>query len=341
MHKFTHIDAFYQVARYVEVTNENPECPERYKIREPVSYRGTVKLHGANAGVVCTPDALRPQSRSRAISVQDDNYGFAAFVAQDQVASAVRSLEAGVRERDDLSPDAALVLFGEWIGPGIQRGVAVNQLPARQWVLFGAKVFDDSDGRYIDAVGKLADRFVDIGIGSIFDGPSFELTVDFDSNESKEAAVKHATEVTAAVAAQCPWAHRFGVDGTGEGVVWTPAESFRGRSELFFKTKGDKHAVTKSKRERPKIAPEVLANIEAFLEFSLTEARLTQGLSVLTEMGLPHEMKSLGSYLKWVGQDVKRECALELEASQLEWKDVGKAVTARAKAFFLESLRVT
>ena len=98
MHKFTHIGAFYHVARHLETMRADSDFPERdletmradwdfperYLVTTPVRYRGTVKLHEANSGVHCTAGALIAQSRTREIAPGDDNYGFAAFVAQEQ-----------------------------------------------------------------------------------------------------------------------------------------------------------------------------------------------------------------------------------------------------------------
>ena len=338
MHKFTHVDAFYQVIRYVESLNADPECPERYKIRSPVSYRGTVKLHGSNAGVCCTLAGLTAQSRSRAITPEDDNYGFAQFVATEGVSAAIRSIEASIRDEHDVPPDATVVLYGEWIGPGIQRGVAINRLPTKQWVLFAVRVIHGEVDRYIDAVPMLGDTLSELQIYSIADGPRLSLTVDFADVASKTEALTRATEATNEIEEMCPWARRFEIAGTGEGIVWCPIGSHAGNSSLFFKTKGDKHKVTKSRDAKPKLDPEVLQGIDAFLEFAVTDIRLTQGLEALAEMGHPIGMRSMGHFLKWVGLDVKRECALELEENDLEWKQVSKAVTQRARAFFSEAV---
>ncbi len=339
MHKFTHVDAFYQVVRYVESLNADPECPERYKVRSPVSYRGTVKLHGSNAGVCCTAAGLSPQSRSRAITPGDDNYGFAHFVATEATSAAIRSIEASIREKKDVPPDAEIVLYGEWIGSGIQRGVALNHLPTKQWVLFAVRMIHGEIDQYIDAVPSLGDALSEVQIYAITDGPRPSLTVDFSDIASKMAALESATQATDEVEAMCPWAQRFGIEGTGEGIVWSPTGRHAGNSSLFFKTKGDQHKVTKSRDAKPKLDPEVLRSIDAFVEFALTENRLAQGLEALGEMGHPIGMRSMGHFLKWVGLDVKRECALELEENDLEWKLVAKAVTQRARGFFNEAVK--
>jgi len=334
MRKFTHIDAFYQVARYVESVNADADCPEHHKVRTPVTYRGTVKLHGSNAGVACSSEALVAQSRSRELSVADDNYGFAAFVAEPSVTNAIRQIELGIRTAHRVADDALVVLFGEWIGPGLQSGVALSRLATKQWVLFAVKVFSGEEEEYVDAVPSLADGFADIGIFSVADAPQYQLTVDFADPTSKERALEFATRATEEVEACCPWGKRFGIEGPGEGLVWVPMGAHWGNSSLFFKTKGDKHKVTKSRSAKPQLAPEVLHSVQAFVEFAVTENRLRQGVEALKEMGHALDMRSMGHFLKWVGQDVKRECALELESNALEWKHVTQGVTEEARRFF-------
>ena len=339
MKKFTHIDAFYQVARYVHQTNADNECPDAYKVRGQVSFRGSVKLHGTNAGVRCTPEALIAQSRTRALSTQSDNYGFAAHIAQPAVTSALRSIEAEIRENASLESDTALTLFGEWVGPGVQRGVALNELPARQWVLFAACEGEGDEACYLDAVPTLGERFAKENVFAIVDAPLYELVVDFEDASSCAAALEEATQLTEAVEAKCPWASRFGIEGVGEGIVWVPVGEHWGKSDLYFKTKGAKHQNTKRRIKAPQLTPEILEGIDAFVEFAVTSNRLEQGLGAVVESGCVLEMKSMGSFLKWMAQDVQRECALELETNGLEWKQVAKAVARRSRDFFKEEVQ--
>jgi hypothetical protein len=163
--------------------------------------------------------------------------------------------------------------------------------------------------------------------------------VDFADAASKEAAIAKATETTSEVEAECPWAARFGIAGTGEGIVWFPLGDHWGNADLFFKTKGDKHKKTKRNAARPQIAPEMLESVEAFVAFAVTENRLEQGLEAIQEAGHSVEMSSMPHFLKWMGQDVARECAAELEVNGLKWKDVSKAVTNRCRSFFITSVQ--
>ena len=106
---------------------------------------------------------------------------------------------------------------------------------------------------------------------------------------------------------------------------------------LYFKSKGVKHSVVKV-REKPTIAPEVLSSIAEFVEYAVTENRLDQGLEALDELGHPLEPKSTGKFIQWVIADVQKECSLELKKSKLDWKQVSKSVTTKAREFWQTKL---
>lgn len=336
MIKFSHIGQLHQVVQTVLARRKDGLDIGK------VSYRATVKLHGSNASVVCTPAGLRPQSRNRALTVEDDNLGFAAWALAPERVEAIRALEAELRSGIDLGDDRPLVLFGEWIGPGIQRKVAVSQLPERQWVLFALATRDDgAERKRWFSLPALGERFAELGVHSIADGPSWALDLDFGHRGSLELSADAIEDLTARVEARCPWAARFGVEGVGEGLVWAPQGEHFGDSELVFKSKGEAHQITrrdKGERKAAALDPALVASVEAFVEFAVTEARLEQGFDVLREQGLAIEMRSLGPYLQWIGNDVRRECAGELERSQLGWKQVSRKVSATAKAYFRKRL---
>ncbi|HKZ20316.1 MAG TPA: RNA ligase family protein [Acidimicrobiia bacterium] len=73
----------------------------------------TEKIDGTNAAVVIGDDgSIRAQSRKRFITPEDDNYGFAAWVRDNE--DELRALGPGVH-------------FGEWWGQGIQRRYGLNE----------------------------------------------------------------------------------------------------------------------------------------------------------------------------------------------------------------------
>lgn len=81
----------------------------------------TEKIDGTNAQVVVGEDgSVRAGSRNRWITPEDDNFGFARWVAEH--ADELRELGPGQH-------------FGEWWGAGIQRRYGITE---KRWSLFNA-----------------------------------------------------------------------------------------------------------------------------------------------------------------------------------------------------------
>lgn len=90
----------------------------------------TEKIDGTNAQILIGEDgSIRAGSRTRWITPQDDNYGFAAWV------------EKHAEELKTLGPGRH---FGEWWGAGIQRGYGLKEkrfslFNVSRWALYGTE----------------------------------------------------------------------------------------------------------------------------------------------------------------------------------------------------------
>lgn len=331
MLKFTHIKAIYNVVKHLRVSEERP--------LPTVQYRGTVKLHGTHAAVECSASELRPMSRERYISIQSDNAGFAVFCSGHRQQASIRAIEARLRILSKANVDDVITIYGEWCGPGIQKGVALNSLKERQFVIFAAtksqKSFEQFE--YIE-IWPFKNEFADTSIYSIFDAPTWLISINFDDELAYEQALNKVEKITLEVEAQCPYATIFGVTGIGEGIVWTPINEYFGRSDLFWKSKGPKHREVKSKGSKPLMQAEQLASVEAFVEYALTEVRLMKGIDHVKALGKPIEMESTGIFLKWLADDIIRECADELAENSLEWKFAARYINTRAITFWKKAI---
>ncbi len=333
MIKFTHIENLHTAARYAKEF-----------IAGEVKFRGTVKLHGTNSSVACTPDGLQAQSRNRKITSNDDNAGFATFVERKEMRKLIREMETVIRKQFKVTQDTPVTIYGEWIGPGIQNGVAITKLQERHWVLFAAKAGTGDDSKYLDLmeVRELHEMIweTEEKVYTVFEVGTYSNTIDFGLGASVEQAIEHMDRLTEAVEEQCPYAKYHDIEGMGEGIVWVPLGKHWGNSDLCFKTKGEKHKqVNKAKRNKPTLDPEVIESVDKFVDYALTENRLNQGIEYLKEMKSPITMQSTGDFLKWIGGDVKRECRLELQDNDLKWTQVAKAVNMKARDFFVEKTR--
>ena len=313
MEKFTSIESFKHAIAKVRRYYNNLGQPY-----PTIEYRGTVKIHGTNASVHRTNTGeLIVQSRERILNITSDNAGFCMFIEQNK--DAVTNLFARFNPSDDV------VLYGEWCGGNIQKGVAVTQLE-KHWVLFSVKV----NGEYKDLNPTVHDNEHKIfNIGQI---PDYHVTVDF---MNPEPASNILSDLTLAVEKECPWGKFRGVEGIGEGLVWTPMNDI-GISDIWFKTKGLLHKGNdKTKVPKIKISDEKLASIRELADEILPEWRLEQGISYLRENNLDIIPQNTSHYLKWIMQDIHKECMETIVASGFEWKQIQGQLTTMARQFYL------
>lgn len=309
-------------------------------------FEGTIKLHGTNAGLRRYKKKYQAQSRNNIVDVGNDNAGFAAFVESvpkenwDKLFNlAAQWWREGKLDQDhsyDPRPHAQdITFYGEWIGKGIQKNAGVCEIPDKQWVIFGLCI----DGNWTTTrPSSHGFGLYDAGlrkhnVHDILDAETFVVDIDFSN---PEAAIPELMKRTDIVAEKCPWAKRFGINGPGEGIVWK-AREWPCETDFWFKTKNKKFMASAPKKTIA-VNPEKVRNIEECVDVVLTENRLSQGLDYLSEQNLDLEPKNIGTFLMWVAKDVKKEESDTIAANNLEWKEVHKAVSKRAREFILERI---
>lgn len=290
----------------------------------PIRYRGKIKLHGTNASVRVNDKKIRSQSRTQIITPDNDNAGFAKWVEI---------------HRDFFINLTNCTVFGEFCGPGIMKGTAINGIPNKVFAIFAIMIGDDTQSAVMvtepaEIEQMLGDRPNDVYILP-WQGEEFE--VHYSDKNSLQNLVDQLNKVVEEIEPNDPWVKAtFGIDGICEGVVYVPGAGKRitrkQYSDLAFKAKGEKHKVNQNKEKKAVVIdPTVAASVSEFVQLFATEARFEQGLSVVGST----EMKNMGSFLKWVAQDVLKESADELEASKLEWSQVEKSIQSAARSFFI------
>ena len=299
-----------------------------------LKYRGTIKLHGTNSGIVFyfqTDEVyVSFQSRENIITPLKDNAGFASrhypiFSVEENIEALFNA--AGIEPKNG----DVIEVFGEWIGKGIQKTVAISQLD-KMFVIFAVKVNDVWLNRDIVAKFKLPE----LNIHNIYDAPTYTIEIDFEHPELAQNAM---IDITIDVETSCPFAKLFGVEGIGEGVVWGPDDSNDPKynsSKFWMKIKGEKHAVKSKVTTLAPIDVEKVNNVAEFVNLVVTTPRLEQGLDKMRENNIVFERKNIGYFLKWVADDVFKEEMDTLLASGLTTKDVGGAISNKAKVFFFE-----
>lgn len=297
-------------------------------VRPTIKFRGTVKLHGTNGGVRVHGTSVVAQGRNRALSIQSDNFGFAHFVAGNEVNFMMLVAIAAQSLQDEVT------LYGEWCGQGIQKAVAVAALP-KMFVVFAA--YNHSTESWIDIhdIKPTPAELAHLNARNIFlvtQAPTFEVEIDFNN---PTPAAELISEFTLQVEHCCPFGKVLGTEGLGEGIVWT---SYDYPVRITFKSKGEKHKKAGSERRHVEVDPEKVANISALVDLLLPEWRLEQGFSYLRENNIPVANTSTGHYLKWIAQDVLKEEQDRIAANPYPWKEIQGSIMVRAKAYFFDHL---
>lgn len=303
-------------------------------------FRGKIKLHGTNAGVYIAKTesgvVVLPAKRSGLIPEGQDNAGFAAWLRQPEVTS----FFAGIHNSE--SPlEVPMTVFGEWAGPGVQKGDAVSLIDKKRFFVFSVSVegktySDPSLILDLLTVGNLSQKPDDV---RILPWGTDEYTVNFMSTDSISSFVEEANRLVAELETVDLYIRAdFGVHGPGEGYVFYDID--HQDMALTFKAKTARHMTNGvSNVKSVSIDPIVAEGAANFAKEFVSRPRVDQAIYELFSGDISKAtIRDTGAFLKWVNSDVHKESKAALEASGLTWESVQKAVSETAKFEFFKRL---
>lgn len=204
---------------------------------QSISLTGTVKIHGTHGDILITANNdIQLLSRNDKVTPAVDSYGFLQFVGATRLS--ILALKQQIHARFlKLNPkakildDHPLIIAGEWIGPKIQKDVAVSALPIRYFVIISIRINGEwqPDELYSDIENKSA------CIVNVSRGGYFHETIRL---KNPEPALAKMQALANAVEEECPFAKTFGIIGLGEGIVWKPAAPLCHDAKYWLKLKG-------------------------------------------------------------------------------------------------------
>jgi hypothetical protein len=311
------IGLFHNVVRTMAFLHERDGMP-----LPKVCYRAKVKLHGTNCAVQVQEDGVFAQSRTGMLTLPSgDRKGFARWVEDHRA------------YWENLAPGT--VVFGEWCGPGIEKGMAISQVSTKVFAVFAIQQGESLINDPLQLAALLPTGApTNLHVLPWYKTP---IVVDYAHRGALDLVVATISAWVLEVETEDPWVKKtFGVSGVGEGLVFYPVgEHSTGDpaelSLLMFKAKGEKHRSAGTKKA-VQVDAEVVASVDEFSVLMVTDARLQQGVS--EACGGVLEMRRMGKLLQWVTADVQKESVAELEASGLTWQQVVKAVQARAREWY-------
>jgi tRNA-binding EMAP/Myf-like protein len=324
----------------IQLMSHWPDIESLFNVRKNmvnprvVRYIPKVKLDGTNAGIQLYNGEFSTQSREQIITPESDNMGFSrwAFENGDYFKS--------------LPFQEHVTIFGEWCGTGIQKRCSISKIGKKVFCVFAIQ-YHKKHGTFLDinpeTIKAVLPSHPDIHVIP-FHGEPIEL--NYMDVEILRTQAEKVNQLVSEVEACDPFVKTtFGVEGLGEGVVMYPlvkgfdtAEPMLVNrvdyTELVFKAKGEEHKVVKTK-QAAQVDPEVVKSIDEFVELTVTENRLQQ-FAGKVEL----DVKKTGDFVKLLSQDVFKECTAELEASNMNWKQVAAAVSIKARNWWLAKCNI-
>jgi hypothetical protein len=293
-----------------------------------VKFKGTVKIHGTNAAACFNAqDGIYTQSRNNPFNIDtapDSHMGFTFFVKKNE--AKFREFFLDIFAGEGISPaEFTASIYGEWAGKGIQKGVGIAELE-KAFYIFGVKISKPSDPEFNSYWVGYDYRDNDNRIFNIDDFGTYEVEVDF---KMPALATEEFVRITEEVEKECPVAKHFGVSGIGEGLVWSA--EYNG-SVHRFKTKGQKHSVSKVKTLVP-VDVEKLNSIQEFVNYAVTDNRFEQSVKEVFGEDTP-EIKRMGDLIRWNINDIMSEEIDTMSENGLEPKDVNKYISTEVRDKF-------
>lgn len=322
-----------RMATFVGLDDNGDAILDETLPKPTLTFKGTIKLHGTNAGVSYNDESgIYTQSKGNTYSLDmtSSHMGFTSFVrTKEQL-----FLNTINHIKDKWGIDTSIytiTVYGEWVGTGVQKTVAISELPKSLYV-FGIKISKPNDPNFdsywLDA-SEL--RFPEMdNCWNIYEFETFEIEIDFNNPQLVQNKF---VELINYVEDECPVAKHFGVSGIGEGIVWTG--SYKGQT-LIFKTKGEKHAGKSKVKTLKSVDEGRLAIVNEVVDKITPIWRLNQMFNEATNQGNDIDRKHLGTYIKMVIEDVMKEDHDIIVDAGLEPKEITKGVSNIARMYFFE-----
>lgn len=229
-YKFPKINQYHQVIKglqlkhqFVGLDEEDNAIYDKSKEIPTITFEGRNKLHGTNSAIVFDSEGnFYCQARNRIVTEESDNCGFAFWVNKEG-----HKIWDNVKSHYDLGSFDHIVIYGEFSGPGVQKGVALNDLPNKIFVIFAVKTINEEESHWEDFEGM---ENPDINVYTSKMIPAWEIDVDLNYPQK---AIPKMNEWVDEIDRECPFCKNifyggiFTLKRDGDSVLWDKYPKFK------------------------------------------------------------------------------------------------------------------
>jgi len=318
--------------------DENGEAIYDASRPKPVlTFKGTVKLHGTNFGVCFNEqDDIWVQSRENIITTEKDNAGAAFFVETNKYAFYQLFKEVSRKHNIDMVENT-ISIYGEWVGKGIQKGIAISNLE-KSLFIFGVKITPHPKNEEDKPVSYWVDssyfKSPENRIYNIYDYKTYLIDIDFGNPQLSQNTI---IDMTTEVENECPVGKAFGYEGIGEGLVFS--HMTKNGNYYRFKSKGEKHTESKVKTLKP-VDNEKINKIIDVVNRVTPAWRLEQAMEKTFDLmnGGSIDINKMGDFIRNVVIDIHKEELDVIAEAGLEPKEINSKVSEICRGYFFTEM---
>jgi len=190
-----------------------------------IEFKGTVKLHGENIGILFDKKTGEIAIQTRKKIINEDN-GNGVYLWFEENKKAIKSLffTGCVHFKCE-----QIVVYGEWVGKGIKKGVGVSEL-SKRFIPFSVLAITGDKQIFETPINDRLFTCIDYFY-------EYYLKIDFNNLDGVADEIKG---VVLSIEEECPVANHYGIKGKGEGIVWKGGYDEGKKRPFMFKSTGDR-----------------------------------------------------------------------------------------------------
>lgn len=331
--------------RFPSITSFKDVYVSQTRHTEPraLTYGAKIKLHGTNIGVRVSPEgAVSTQGRNIAITAEDDHHN-----CHQELITPNLHLWKQAKHSDE-----PVVFYGEWAGPGIAKGDAIQQTDRKRFYIFAAGIGEaphhqdetKMTAKWMITCPNAISALLPEGLtGDLIRVLPWEneesIIYDFTDKAQIEEQLEFLNRSVEMVAEIDPFVSRvFDIKHPGEGFVVAPVADAPGQlsveaySRQAFKAKTERHRVKKTPKPASVKEPLPTSAVE-FIDAFCTEARLQQALQEVC--GGEADIRKTGAMIAWMTKDIEKEGSDEIAALPVPFARIQGDISQAVRNWFL------